>query len=575
MSFIIGSAVPAVPELLVNSRSSPFSNTTGLVMVRPAFVSYETPLAPCGGIAAVLGRLPAEFKAASQLETVVFTPFHHRIEKTRTQPTTAVGSFRIPFDGRTLGITVLRSEQSVPYYFIATDDPQIFAGERHPYDVGAGLLLRDALVFGAAVARALPTIAIGERWTLMLQDWETATVAMSLAGQPGGHRCFLTLHNSYDQGCTLDDLWRVDISPHACPGTTVLQRAIGVCRSPVFTVSGQFAGDLTGDLLQAQVLAPQLQTLLRGRVMGVDNGPFVDQACPDEIVSTAATNVQPLLEWKRGHRRSFLAALDALPESEDRPVWGNRGDFNRDDAPWFVMAGRDDARQKGYDVAAAAVRNYLLTHNDSRFLFFPMPGDEGRAGLDFLQNLAEDYPKNVMVFPFMFREGFMAALRGATFGMMPSLYEPFGMANEFYLNGTVGIGRATGGIVQQLVPLRNAACFGRSVETRTQPWHGMSAAPTGLLFRERDQLPGEAADWAAINAAAYTTRPGIDRVTERMQYGVFRSLAHELRVAIGDASSVALQNPALYGRMLCDGVKHVRQSFSWPRAANEYARYVL
>jgi hypothetical protein len=31
---------------------------------------------------------------------------------------------------------------------------------------------------------------------------------------------------------------------------------------------------------------------------------------------------------------------------------------------------------------------------------------------------------------------------GATAGVMPSLYEPFGMANEFYLNGTLAIGRA-------------------------------------------------------------------------------------------------------------------------------------
>ena len=37
-----------------------------------------------------------------------------------------------------------------------------------------------------------------------------------------------------------------------------------------------------------------------------------------------------------------------------------------------------------------------------------------------------------MVLPFIFVEGYRAALQGAAFGVMPSLYEPFGMANEFY-----------------------------------------------------------------------------------------------------------------------------------------------
>jgi len=33
---------------------------------------------------------------------------------------------------------------------------------------------------------------------------------------------------------------------------------------------------------------------------------------------------------------------------------------------------------------------------------------------------------------------------GATFGVMPSIYEPFGSAVEYMANGTVNIGRATG-----------------------------------------------------------------------------------------------------------------------------------
>jgi hypothetical protein len=69
------------------------------------------------------------------------------------------------------------------------------------------------------------------------------------------------------------------------------------------------------------------------------------------------------------------------------------------------MAGRDDPRQKGYDVAAAAVEDYLTLNQRkpecAQFLFFPIPGDEGLAGLGFLRELADRFPEHVLAFPFI------------------------------------------------------------------------------------------------------------------------------------------------------------------------------
>ena len=179
-----------------------------------------------------------------------------------------------------------------------------------------------------------------------------------------------------------------------------------------------------------------------------------------------------------------------------------------------MLAGRDDPRQKGYDVAAAAAAAFLQTPgNDTKaqFLFFPIPGDEGREGLLFLRELADAYPANVLVLPFLFREGYVPALQGGAFGVMPSFCEPFGMANEFHLNGAVGVGRATGGLIQQIVPLRSVPSFTASVERRSSRWHAASAAATGLLYREPDDLPDIVEDWRAFNAAGYRYRPDRDR----------------------------------------------------------------
>jgi glycogen synthase len=544
--------------------------------VNIAFVSYETPFAPCGGIAAVMGRLPARLQATSHLDTIVLTPFHHQIEKMAALGRSHEGTFGVSFEGRTIVCHIYRHDDKLPFFFLLPEDRRYFAGRRHPYDVAGDELLRDALLFGAAVPRALAVINPGKRWTLLLQDWEAATAVLASADAASRPRAFVTLHNSYDANVPDEALAALGFNPRACPGHTVLQRALALTELPIFTVSEQFARDLSDDVLQTHVLAPQLQLILKPRLVGIDNGPFVELAVDPQALAEAETgNFGPLAQWKAEHRQSFLSALSELKPGGDRPLWGDVRVFKKDDAPWFVMAGRDDSRQKGYDVGALAAEMFLSQGGDARFLFFPIPGDEGLSGLGFAKKLAERNPENVLVFPFLFREGFIGALRGATCGVMPSLYEPFGMANEFYLNGTVGIGRATGGIIQQIVPLRTTRSFGDAVRRRAEHWHSEGAAPTGFLFREADGLPSEIDDWRAINAAGYDHDGGIDRMQERGRYPFVQSMAAELHRALEDAAAVVRDEPQLYFRLLTAGVAHIRRNFSWDRAALDYMRHVV
>jgi glycogen synthase len=159
---------------------------------------------------------------------------------------------------------------------------------------------------------------------------------------------------------------------------------------------------------------------------------------------------------------------------------------------------------------------------------------------------------------------------------MPSLYEPFGMANEFYMNGTVGIGRASGGIMQQIVPLRNTPSFAPQVEQRTARWHNASTPATGFLFREQDGLASEVDDWRAINAANYDrSGAGFDRVQERMQYPLFQSMAAELAHTLEDAVRVARDQPQVYYQLLTAGIAHIGKEFSWNRSALDYVRHAV
>jgi glycogen synthase len=238
------------------------------------------------------------------------------------------------------------------------------------------------------------------------------------------------------------------------------------------------------------------------------------------------------------------------------------------------LAGRDDPRQKGYDVACAAIKTYLQSGGEASFLFFPIPGDEGLAGLAFLEKLACDYPEKVIGLPFVFQEGYFEVLRGATYGMMPSLYEPFGMANEFYLNGCVGIGRATGGIVQQIIPYRAGASFSEAVQKRSDRLFGAAAPPTGLLYRERDEIPSAITDWRTINAAGYRVGGSPDRVEQRKTIPLFQAMERELTLCISDAVNLYQNYPELYYQLLTNGISYIRNSLSWERTAQAYLRQI-
>lgn len=577
-----------------------------------AFVTFEGPWFPAGGIAAVMGRLPAAVHAAAKVPTIVLSPFHRRSDKLSALQLAHFCDVPVPYGDRPLAVSVFHHDAACPWYFLKPEDVSgleadpffkavrhrsdpaapgregehprpFFDGIRHPYDLPGQVLLRDSLLFGASVVATLAAIEKETEWIVLTQDWEAATAALAFANHNVLRgRVYLTLHNSYDSVASATQLTLVGIDAQHCPGETVLLRAFPLVRWPLFTVSEQFAADLTEELLQTHVTAPHMQRALsRSGILGIDNGPFKDLAIDSaSLLAAKAADFAPLCSWKARRREKAIDALSTHVPTESQPLWGDKHRFRRDASPWFVMAGRDDPRQKGYDVAVAAVEDYLMQHHGlsgcAQFVFFPVPGDEGLIGLQFLKELAERFPEDVLAFPFIWKEGFSAALQGSSYGLMPSLYEPFGMANEFYLEGgCVGIARATGGNVEQIIPLRATAAFSHAVLARACRFHPLAAQPTGILFREKDDFPSASHDWGAINAAEYDSRGGRpSRVEQRRALPLFRAVAQELRIAIEEGARILSVEPELYYRMLVEGVAHIQRSFSWKRAAQEYARTI-
>jgi glycogen synthase len=561
-----------------------------------AFVTYETEYAPSGGIAAVVSYLPKAIQQASGLRTIVLTPYHWRIQRTVGLHPEPYARAQIPFLGTDLPVSIMRhvDQRGIEWFFLRPEDEvlftiaeeRFFAGFPHPYRTPEPVLVRDAILFGACVASALPAIDPLAQWTVLAQDWEGATAALALGDQgSSNHRVFLTLHNSYDSGGVDPQALRdVGIAPDSCQpinpseAPSVLERALACVSSAVFTVSGQFAHELTRDVLQSEVMAPHLKDALQERLIGVDNGPFVQLALDPVALERARNrNFGGIAYWKQQRRDAFIDAIALHTPTETRPVWGDLAAFSRESAhgpTWFVFAGRDDPRQRGHDVAALAIDRFLEAGGQAQFLILPIPGDEGLRGLGFLKSLADEWPANVLALPFLFREGYFAALEGSAYGVMPSLYEPFGGANEFYLHGTVGIARATGGLIEQIVPLRAAACYSSAVHQRAARWHGLSGRPTGLLYREPDAV-GVACHWHSLNRGDYDASgqmPGKNRVEHRSRNPLFLAMATELRLALDEGVSLWTSSQQMYFEMLVEGVDYIHRTFSWRRAAQEYVR---
>jgi glycosyltransferase involved in cell wall biosynthesis len=557
-----------------------------------AVIAFETPHAPGGGIAAVLGQQPGVLGTVLGTRIPIVTPRHRRIKKMNALPEgeiQTIGTVTIPSPIGEVRVAVQFYEKTNTYFLDLVDprlDPPAFSGFPTPYRIQAGplgdgnasaVLLRDALLFGTAVPHALKIIepAAGS-WTLLLQDWEAATVALTSAK----HALLLTLHNSYDSGALSDALLLAHgLDPRMCPGPlgtnagSVLERAIPHCRMPVLTVSEQFAADLVTDAFQTRVMADHLQKLFFARgLKGVDNGPFA--AMPRDLLGVIEAGDRAGIQgWKTEQRQLAVAALREFSPTPENPVWGDRSQFDFASPVWFIMAGRDDTRQKGYDVAASAIRSYLSKGGNAQFLFYPILGDEGLAGISFLEALALEFRQRVLVFPGFF-PGFEAVLRGATFGLMPSLYEPFGMANEYYLKGVPVVARATGGIIQQVVPLRACGSFSAGVQNQVARYYSHASAPSGILVREADDISSAVQDWSRINAASYLGQVGLDRLAERRDLLLFQEMAREFCLGITEAARIAMDESETYHSMIIAGAQHIRRSFSWVRNANEYARAI-
>lgn len=576
------------------------------------FATFETEFFALGGLGAVMKQLPKEMGADRGF---VIAPFFNQLVNLdalkRTGAVSSVKtalSFHVLVRGHPYAVDVLEvtNREGLKTYFLDSND--FFNATENPYvnpcrpgmpldpyhnPINGERLTEDALFFCIAAPLALTELAkagrLGARRLIMhLQDWETASIAQALvvtATKPAitDIKCVLTIHNPYDRPLhAMNSQLTCDFANHLGLelNRSILEQIIPLLDAPVSTVSSHFAHELRNEVLYTQIFCPHLQRVFkRAGLIGIENGIFGESTPPfsSKAMSRARAGDFSVIQSEKWARRIDLAHVvkaycDKLKPAGKAACWGGPLKLDNPDIPVFFMLGRDDPRQKGFDVIVEAIQS--MPKGAARYIVAVMPGDEGQLGLRFLKRLADERPDEVCVFPFRVeKDVFKALLGGCSFMVMGSMYEPFGAANEAYLAGMPCLARATGGLVQQVVPHDDCftnedvlSVYGRQM---VRKYHRARSKPTGILFREHVTFSEEVEGWRDIVDCGYWNQnPKGDRVGERRNAVLFLNMARSAAAAMRLATGV-YRDQEQYADMIYQGWKLLGK-FSWRKAVDQY-----
>jgi glycogen synthase len=553
-------------------RPRPGSETRTVVIP-----SWENPFARVG----LAATLPLIGQALTEHCSSVLhvSPLHlSLVTEPRRDLVRGLGEITVPFAGADVTVQLYDMHGGGNHwiFFTARDfftsdggrsrrDPYAYSTENLAEQQGAGsYLLRDSLFASKALPLVLSALGFREDIVVHIHDWHFASCALTLkeallAGELDSARAVLTMHTPLDHVLPASRLGYITArcDPRQWPSVdagaprereTVLERMVPLLDAPVST-GGMFAQELTADPLQTQYLVPHLQGVFREQqVIGIVHGSSVEVPEPfsrSALAAARAGSYEPILHEKMERRQLLLSMLERDQHAGDRCIGSWTAEDGRPlhelaaDVPIFLMIGSPDPSQSAFDIFARAIAT--IPRGRNRYAFIPSLGQGGDEMLRELSGVAEARPGEVLVYP----EGlegpaYETFLGGATWGVMPCLYAPFGSALEFYARGTPVVARATGGLREQVV------------DVDASPGEG-----TGVLFSEQRQGQPQPRWYALLSEGA---------VRQRHDDPMFRSMRESLSAGLARATRISSVELSLYAEML----PHLEErlaAFPWRNAA--------
>ena len=414
-------------------------------MLKVLYVASEAvPFIKTGGLADVAGSLPKALKKQG-VDVRVVMPKYGKIAQEYLDKMEHVydGEFTVSWRTKFLGIDKLVLD-GVTFYFI--DNQEYFYREGF---YGYGDDAERFAFFSRAVLEILPQENF---WpdVIHTNDWHTALVNVYLRLDHIGDeryeriRTVFTIHNLKYQGVFPKDVmgdvlgldWQYfnngDLEYY--DAVNFMKGAI-VYADNITTVSRTYAQEI-----QYEFFGEGLDGLLRrraGDLHGIVNGldtdlynPATDKYLTEPFMKYDATNV---MEKKIDNKAALQRMLD-LPVERQTPL--------------VAMVTRL-VEPKGLDLVVR-ILDELLEHEDMQFVLLGV-GD--RVYEDWFRGLAWRHPTKVSSNIYFSDEMAQRIYAGASIFLMPSAYEPCGIGQLIAMRyGTIPVARATGGLVDTIIP---------------------------------------------------------------------------------------------------------------------------
>jgi len=397
--------------------------------------SEATPFAKTGGLADVLGALPAALQSAGEQTAVVIPGY--RQNQYDGEPRIAYRSLWVPIGPGYLVDIYQASERGVTFYFV--DCPPLFDRDGI-YGSGGSDFADNHLRFAVLSMAAVGVARYLFRPQLIhVHDWQAALAAIYIRQHFGndptfsGVKVLFTIHNLGYQGIFGPEavqqigLDRRLFNPEQLEfyGKLNLLKGGIAFSDAISTVSKGYAREI-----QTPEYGFGLDGFLRkhGPIYGIVNGVDYVEWDPEHDPHIARNYSANDLSGKRECKRTVLEEVGLRADAGlERPLIGMVTRF---------------AAQKGIDLIAEVASRLL-----ERDICLAVLGSGDPPYESMFQRLAQAYPDRVAV-----RIGYDNALShrieaGADMFLMPSRYEPCGLSQIYSLRyGTVPVVRATGGL---------------------------------------------------------------------------------------------------------------------------------
>ncbi len=434
--------------------------------------SEAAPFIKVGGLGDVAGALPKALCRAGD-DVRVILPYYGAIAPELKKKCTFLSEFFFQNAWRNQSCGIYKAEiDGVTYYLLENDyyfnRTQTYGefddGERFAY-------------FSRAILECLPQIEFIPD-IIHCNDWHTGLLPVLLDIQfrdrpgYGNIRTVFTIHNIEFQGkydpYQLGNIFGLgeEVKPLLYYDNSInLMKGAIECANRVTTVSERYA---------EEIMTPPkscgLEHILQARawkVSGIVNGIDTDLFDPATDKRIAANYTAETLELKVRNK-------NALQEELGLPV--------TDDIPLFGMVTRL-THQKGLDLLTAKL-DWLATQAAQIVVL----GTGDARYEQFLKEAAERYPENLRVI--LAFDGNLAQriYAGCDFFMMPSEFEPCGLAQMIAMRyGTLPIVHTTGGLADTVVPYNPETGTGRGITFQTFNAEDFSNALWRALELFRDQ----------------------------------------------------------------------------------------